>query len=65
MKVVLDCRAATDVPAGIGRVGAALARHLPAQLPGDQVVPLVSARRATPLAPGEVRVDASMIDPVF
>ena len=70
MKVVLDCRSVFPGMGGIGRATAALARHLPAQLPQDELVLLVGARRFdAPLAAGpnitETRVDAPMLDPAF
>lgn len=70
MKVVLDCRSVFPGMGGIGRATAALARHLPAHLPQDELVLLTGARTFDePLATGknvtQHQVDAAMIDPRF
>jgi glycosyltransferase involved in cell wall biosynthesis len=67
VKVVLDCRSVFPGMGGIGRSTAALARHLPAAMPGDELLLLVGDRAFDqPLADVEhVQVDAPMIDPRF
>ena len=66
MRVLLDCRSVTPAMGGIGRVAAALARHVPAHLQdGEELELLVSPRRPAGLAPegvAEVEVDSAMID---
>lgn len=70
MKVVLDCRSVFAGMGGIGQSTIELARHLPAQLPEDELVLLLGSRAPEgPLPTGpnvsHVRVEAAMLDPVF